>query len=144
MNSDNHDRRNLGIDGVLAAGANHGTFFVAALHETSTFTAELVQAFPLSNVCRRGASEAFQMAFECAEGAIATKFVAFRNFRQVRIAQEISVTVDANQVMTFALRKLAHSRNGEVVASLFEKRLFAIENNQVVSGLGGDVFKFVI
>ena len=144
VNSDNHDRRNLGIDGVLAAGANHGAFLEPSLHETSTFTAELVQAFPLSNVCRRGASEAFQMAFECAECAIATKFVAFRNFRQVRIAQEISVIVDANQVMAFALREFAHTRNGEVVASLFEKCLLAIENNQVISGLGLNGLKFVI
>ena len=72
------------------------------------------------------------MAFERAKCAVAAELVAFRNFRQVRIAQEICVTIDANQVMAFALRKFAHSRNGEVIASLLEKRLLAIENNQVI------------
>ena len=84
------------------------------------------------------------MIFERSECAVATEFVAFRNFRQVRVAQKIGVIVDADQVMAFALLKLAHTRNGKVVTNFLEKRLLAIENNQVLGGLGFNGLKFVI
>ena len=84
------------------------------------------------------------MAFKRTERAVAAELIAFWNFWQIRIAQEISVPVNADQVMAFALWKLAYTRNGEVVASFLEKRLLTVENNQVISGLRCDVFKFVI
>ena len=84
------------------------------------------------------------MVRERAESAVPAEFVAFRNFRQVRVAQEVCSVVDANQVMAFALRKIAHSRDFVVVAVLLKERLFAIVNNQVVGRLRVNRLKFVI
>ena len=120
MHRDNHDRRNLGINRVLAGRARHGTCLDAACHGVTALATELVQTFPLGNVCRCCTAEALQMAFKRTERAVAAELVTFRNFGQVRIAQEISVPVNANQVMAFALRKLAHSRNGKIITRLLE------------------------
>ena len=119
-NCDDDDRRNFWIDGVLAARANHSTFAAATFHEASAFTAEFVQVFPLGDVCCSGAAEAFQVIRKCAECTVAAELISVWNFGQVRVAQEVRSVVDANQVMAFALRKIAHSRDFVVVAILFE------------------------
>ena len=153
----NHDRRDARVNDIPAFRTNYRTFMASADSHVPATATELVERFPVSDMCGSGTTHAFH-GIHGTESAVAHVLVTRRDnggsigrLRGNAIIQEKCRIVYAEKVMTFEIgerlaferEQFAHAGNCETRIYFFKESLCAIITNNKVGGLRVNDLEFV-